>query len=146
MLRFLPALAAALLISPTHAQTQAREPWVRATVAQQKASGLFVQLRSTKGATLLGASSPVAGRVEIHEMKMDGDTMRMRQIEQLALPAGQAVELKPGGTHLMLLDLKQALKPDTQIPLTLQLRGADGKTESLTLQAPVRALGATHSH
>lgn len=143
MRRLLPVLAA-LLVTQAQAQTQAQQPWVRATVAQQKASGLFVQLKSPQGATLLGASSPVAGRVELHEMKMDGDMMRMRQIEQLALPAGKTVELKPGGTHLMLQDLKQVLQPGSQIPVTLQLRGADGKTESLTLQAPVRALGATH--
>lgn len=121
------------------AQTQASEVWARATVTHQKSGGVFLSLRSEQGARLLGARSPLAGRVEIHEMRMEGDTMRMRALEHLELPAGQVVALKPGGLHLMLLELKEPLKGGAKLPLTLLLQGKDGKPETLELQVPVQA-------
>ncbi len=143
----LTALLAPLAAS---AQTTVKDAWARGTVAQQKATGLFVTLTSKSGGTLLSASSPVAGVVEIHEMKMEGNVMRMRALSSgLPLPAGQAVELKPGGYHVMLLDLKQALKDGDAVPVTLVVQGADGKREQLEIQAPVRALGGMqgqHKH
>ncbi|MFO0121427.1 MAG: copper chaperone PCu(A)C, partial [Inhella sp.] len=80
---------------------------------------------------------------------MVGDVMKMRQIPALALPAGQAVALKPGGYHLMLIGLKQALKPGDTVPVSLVIERQDGQRETLNLQAPVRALGAApakHGH
>ena len=90
------------------AQTTVAEPWIRGTVAQQKATGMFASITSAQGGRLVGASSPVAGVVEIHEMAMEGDVMKMRALANgLDLPAGKAVALKPGGYHVMLMDLKQ---------------------------------------
>lgn len=125
------------------AQTKVTDPWVRGTVAQQKASGAFMQITSAQGGKLLSVSSPVAGVAEIHEMAMEGTTMRMRAVPLVELPAGQTVELKPGGYHVMLLDLKQQLKAGESVPLTLVVEGKDGKRETLEVKAPVRALGAT---
>jgi copper(I)-binding protein len=80
----------------------------------------------------------VAGVVEVHEMKMDGDVMKMRALESgLALPAGKAVELKPGGYHVMLMDLKLPLKKDTTIPLTLTFKDAKGVQSTQELKVPV---------
>jgi periplasmic copper chaperone A len=76
----------------------------------------------------------------VHEMAMEGNTMRMRALPSLALPAGQAVELKPGGYHVMLMDLKQTLNAGDMVPLSLVIEGKDGKRETLQVQAPVRAL------
>ncbi len=136
-------LSAALGLPAARAQTTATDPWVRGTVAQQKATGLFVTLTSASGGRLVSASSPVAGAVEIHEMKMEGDTMRMRALTQgLELPAGQPVQLKPGGYHVMLMDLKQPLSAGQSVPLTLVIEGPKGQRETLTIQAPVRALNA----
>ena len=148
------ALTASLLMtlaaSTAFAQTTATDPWVRGTVAQQKASGLFVQLTSAQGGRLVSASSPLASSVEIHEMAMDGNVMTMRALpEGLLLPAGKPVALKPGGVHLMLMGLKQALKAGDTVPVTLVIEGADRKRESLEIKAPVRALGAAapdHKH
>jgi len=128
------------------AQTTVKDPWVRATVAQQKATGLFAQLTSATGGKLVAASSPVAGVVEIHEMKMEGDTMRMRAIAALDLPAGKAVDLKPGGYHVMLMDLKQQVKPGDTVAVTLVIEGAGGKRESVEVKAPVRPLGGKDDH
>jgi copper(I)-binding protein len=119
------------------------QPWVRGTVQGQKASGAFMQLKSAEGATLVGAQSPVAGVVEIHEMRMESNVMRMRAIPKLDLPAGQAVELKPGGYHVMLMDLKQPLKKGDTVPITLKLQGKDGKPQEVEVKAEVRDLAAS---
>jgi len=113
--------------------------WARATVQGQKSSGAFVKLTAREALQLVGAASPVAGVVEIHEMKMEGDVMRMRAISALTLPAGQAVELKPGGYHVMLMDLRAPLAPNTQIPLTLRFKDAKGAESRLELSVPVSA-------
>jgi periplasmic copper chaperone A len=137
------ALASLLLFAvfAATAQPVVTEAWVRSTVAQQRATGLFAQITHPKGARLVGVSSPLAGVVEIHEMAMDGDVMRMRQIAALDLPAGQRVALRPGGFHVMLMDLKQQLKPGETVPITLVFEGADKKRETLQIKAPVKATG-----
>ena len=141
------AAALCALAGSVWAQTTVKDAWVRGTVAQQKASGAFMQITSTSGGKLLEVSSPVAGVAEIHEMAMQGDMMRMRAVPALELPAGKAVELKPGGYHLMLMDLKQQLKAGDSVPLTLVVEGKDGKRETLNIKAAVRALGdSAHKH
>jgi hypothetical protein len=143
-----PALVLALSSTLAVAQVSVKDPWVRGTVAQQKASGAFMQITSAAGGRLVGASSPVAGVVEIHEMAMDGNVMKMRAIPGLVLPAGKAVELKPGGYHVMLMDLKQALQPGQTVPITLVVEAAGGQRETVQVAAPVRALnqGAAPMH
>ncbi|MBL8351432.1 MAG: copper chaperone PCu(A)C [Burkholderiaceae bacterium] len=127
---------------PALAQTTVKDPWVRGTVAEQKATGAFMQITSSSGGRLVSASSPAAGVVEIHEMAMDGNTMKMRAIPGLDLPAGKAVELKPGGYHVMLMDLRTPLAAGASVDLTLVVEGKDGKKESIALKAPVRSLAA----
>ena len=140
--QFLLPTALALLAQAALAQTTVKDPWVRSTVAEQKATGAFMQITSASGGRLVSASSPAAGVVEIHEMAMDGNTMRMRAVPALDLPAGKAVELKPGGYHVMLMDLKAPLTAGASVDLNLVVEGKDGKRETLALKAPVRALGA----
>lgn len=117
-----------------------KDPWVRATVAQQKATGAFMHLTAKSDSKLVEAKSPVAGVVEIHEMAMDNNVMKMRQIPGLALPAGKTVELKPGGYHVMLLDLKAQVKEGDTVPVTLVFEGKDGKRESVEIKAPAKPL------
>jgi len=139
-------LLAALGAFGVQAQTTVKDPWVRGTVAGQKATGMFAQITSTAGGKLVSASSPVAGVVEVHEMVMDGNVMKMRAITGLELPAGKAVELKPGGYHVMMMDLKQELKAGESVPVTLVIEGAGGKRESVEVKAPVKALTDSSSH
>ena len=139
-LRTIALLAAATLALPAWPQTTVKDPWIRGTVAQQKATGLFAQITSAAGGKLVSVSSPVAGVVEIHEMAMDGNVMKMRAVAGLDLPAGRAVELKPGGYHVMLLDLKRQLKDGETVPVTLTIEGRDGKKESIEIKAPVKPL------
>ncbi len=126
------------------APIKAEGAWVRASVQGQSGTGGFMRLTASEPLTLVGVQTPAARVAEIHEMKMEGDVMRMRPISELALPAGRAVELRPGGFHLMLSDLKAPLKDGTQVPLTLVLRDAKGAERRLGLQVPValRAPGA----
>jgi copper(I)-binding protein len=142
MIRILLAAAALAASSAALAQTAVTDAWVRGTVSGQKATGAFMQLKSAAGAALVSAASPVAGVVEIHEMRMEGDVMRMRAIPKLDLPPNRTVELKPGGYHVMLMDLKQPLRKGEVVPITLRVQGADGKTETLEVKAEVRDLTA----
>jgi len=137
------AAGLALLAGAAMAQTTVKDPWVRGTVAQQKATGMFAQITSASGGRLVSASSPVAGIVEIHEMVIESNVMKMRALANgLELPAGKPVDLKPGGYHVMLMDLKQPVKAGETVPVTLVVEGRDGKKETIELKAPVRALGA----
>jgi copper(I)-binding protein len=146
MFRIRMAALAALsgLAFAAQAQTTVKDPWVRGTVSGQKATGMFGQVSSVAGGKLVSASSPVAGIVEIHEMSMDGTTMKMRAVPFLPLPAGQAVDLKPGGYHLMLMELKQPLKAGETVPVTLVVEGTGGKRESVEVKAAVRAPADSH--
>jgi copper(I)-binding protein len=136
-------LAAALCgaFGAAHAATTVADAWVRGTVPQQQASGAFMRITSAEGGKLVAVSSPVAATVEVHEMKMDGGVMKMGAVPSLELPAGKAVELKPGGYHVMLMGLKQQLKAGDSVPLTLTIEGQGGRKETLQVSAPVKALG-----
>lgn len=134
--------ACALLVSAAFAQTTVTQPWVRSTVAQQKASAAFMQITSASGGRLVSATSPVAGVVEIHEMAMEGTTMKMRAVAGIDLPAGKPVALTPGGYHVMLMDLKSPLKAGETLDLTLVVEGRDGKRETIAVKAPIKSAGA----
>ena len=132
-------LAAALFLTlPAAAQVTVTDPWVRGTVAGQMATGAFMQLKSAKDARLVEARSPVAGVVEIHEMALVDNIMRMRAVPALDLPAGRAVELKPGGYHVMLMDLKQQVKEGDVVPVSLVIESG-GRRETIEVKASVRA-------
>lgn len=132
-------LASVLLASfAAQAQVKVDDPWVRATVAPQKATGAFMQLTSAKAVKVVAASSPLAAMVEIHEMKMDDGVMKMRAVDALPLPAGQAVALKPGSYHVMLMGLKAPIKAGETVPLTLTVEGEDKQRTAVEIKAVAR--------
>lgn len=135
------ALILALGSASLYAQSvDVRNAWVRGTVPGQRGTGAFMSLTAQETTRLVGVDSPVAGVAEVHEMKMEGDVMKMRPLPLLELPAGKTVELKPGSYHLMLMDLKQTLPKDTSVPLVLHFRNAQGVQSRLELSVPVRTL------
>ena len=137
------ALSGSLPTSVVHAQeVTIREPWVRGTVHGQKTTGAFMQLTANEPASLTAVESPVAGSVEIHAMKLENDIMKMRPVSKLDLPAGKAVELEPGGYHVMLMDLKQPLKKGEAIPIVLRFEDRDKKVRIIEINAEVRELAA----
>ena len=146
------ALSASSVSVVSAADLDIKSPWVRGTVAGQKATGAFMELTSASGVAIVGASSPVANVTEIHEMKMDGGVMKMRAIPRLDVAAGKPVSLAPGGYHVMLMDLKQQLKKGDVVPLTLQIENKDKKVETIEIKAEVRELttaapaAAEHKH
>lgn len=122
------------------------DPWVRATVSGQKVAGAYMEIVSQRDAALVAAASPVAGVVEIHTMKMEGDVMRMRAVERIVLPAGKPVQLAPGGYHVMLMDLKQELKPGSTVPITLTIAVEGKERATVQVTAPVREGPGHHHH
>lgn len=97
-------------------------PWARATPAGAKVAGGYVRVTNTGAEPdrLLRASATIAGRGEVHEMSNQDGVMRMRELETgIEIKPGQSVELKPGGLHLMFMDLKSGLKEGDTVPGTL---------------------------
>ena len=134
-------LAATFTCSAVWAQAPAavkvEGAWARASVQGQKGTGAFMQLTAPQGARLVGAHSRAAGVAEVHEMKMEGDVMKMRAVPALELPPGKTVELRPGGYHVMLMDLKAPLMKGSSVPLTLVFQDAKGTESRLDLSLPV---------
>jgi periplasmic copper chaperone A len=114
------------------------DAYTRATVPGQQVAGGFMKIEN-KGATdqLISASSPVAGEVQLHEMAMDGNVMKMRQVKDIAIPAGGAVELKPGGLHLMFMNIKAPLTAGETVPVKLKF----AKAGDVEVKMPVNAMG-----
>ena len=115
---------------------QIENAYTRSTVPGQMAAGGFMKIEN-KGALdqLISASSPVAGEVQLHEMAMEGNVMKMRQVKEVVVPAGGAVELKPGGMHLMFINIKAPLTAGETVPVKL-------KAGEVEVKMPVNAMGA----
>ena len=141
-------LATALLL-PLAARAQGaitlEAPWTRAAGQGGQGAG-FVTIRNAGAADrLLSASTPAAGRTELHTMLRDGDIMRMRQVDAIAVPANGAVTLAPGGLHIMLIGLTRPLAVGESVPLTLVFERAGTVTLNLAVQ-PAGARAPAHAH
>ena len=136
------ALAGLCASAAFAADLEVANPWVRGTVAAQKATGAFMQLSSKGGVSLVGVESPAANIVELHEMVMADNVMKMRAMPRLEVKPGQPLELKPGSYHVMLIDLKKPLAKGEIVPITLKVEGKDNKVESVEVKAEVRDLTA----
>jgi hypothetical protein len=115
--------------------------WMRATAPGQEVAGAFMNITSTDNAKLVGVSSPVAGKLELHSMSMDKGVMEMRQLKTIDLPKGKTVQLAPGGLHVMLFDLKHPMKQGETVPMTLDIVTADQHHESIKVEVMVKDLG-----
>jgi copper(I)-binding protein len=144
MLRIIVSLVMLAASGAAWAQVQVKDAWARPALQGQDATGAFMTLTAVEGARLVGAGSPVAGIVEIHEMTLDNNVMKMRQVAGIDLPPGRAVQLAPGGYHVMLMDLKRPLAVGEKIPLDLRIEQRDKRlvTQRVEVQVAVRAPGA----
>jgi len=140
-MRFLAALCAAACML-AHGEVTVKDAWVRGTVPAQTTTGAFMTITSTTEAKLVGAASPVAKMVEIHESMMHGSTAHMQEVAAVALPAGKAVSLKPGGHHVMLMGVDKPLKPGDTVPITLTIE-EKGKRSKVEVKATVRPIGGS---
>lgn len=112
--------------------------YTRATVPGQQVAGGFMKIEN-KGAAdqLVSASSSAAGEVQLHEMSMEGNVMKMRQVKDIAVPASGVVELKPGGLHLMFMNIKAPLTAGQTVPVKLKF----AKAGEVEVKVPVNAMG-----
>ena len=115
--------------------------WVRPTVGEQDATGAYLTITSQEALTLVGVATPAADISEVHEMKMDGDIMRMRMAERIEIKPGEPLELKPGGYHLMLMALTGPVEVGQEIELSLQFEKPDGSK----LEMPVKAVAGQNA-
>ena len=139
-----PKLFASLVLAASslaHAEVSVKDAWVRGTVPAQTTTGAFMTITSTAEARLLAVASPVAKMVELHESSMHGNMAHMQEVAAVALPAGKAVQLKPGGHHVMLMGLSKPLKAGETVPLTLTVE-EKGKRSTIEVKAAVRPIGS----
>jgi copper(I)-binding protein len=133
------------MVATAQAQTakvgsvQIENAYTRATVPGQQVAGGFMKIENKGSADqLVSASSPVASEVQLHEMAMEGNVMRMRQVKEIPVPAGGAVELKPGGLHLMFINIKAPLTAGETVPVKLKF----AKAGEVEVKMPVNAMGS----
>lgn len=131
-----------------HGGISVQNAWVRPTVGEQDATGAYLTISSTEPMALVGVATPAAEIAEVHEMKMDGDIMRMRMAERIDIQPGEPLELKPGGYHVMLMALTAPVEAGQEIELSLQFEKVDGSK----IEIPVKAVasqnagGTDHQH
>lgn len=118
-----------------------KNAWVRPTVGEQDATGAYLSIVPSEPMALVGVASPAAEIAEVHEMKMEGDVMRMRMAPRIEIKAGETLELKPGGYHVMLMALTAPVTSGQEVELSLQFEKADGSR----LEIPVKAVAAQHA-
>ena len=121
------ALFLSLLLSfPALAQVDVEQPWTRATAPGATVAGGYMVIRNKGGAPdrLVSASSPAAARVELHVHMHEGGMMKMREVPGYEVPAKGSFELKPGGAHLMFVDIKRPFKEGEKIPVKLKFEKA----------------------
>jgi copper(I)-binding protein len=124
-------LSLALIATPALAQISVEQPWIRATAPGSKIAAGYMVMRNAGAADrLIGAASTSAERVEMHTTVRDGDIARMREVKAYSLPARGQFELKPGGGHLMFVNIKAPFKEGDKVPVVLRFEKAgEVKTE-----------------
>jgi copper(I)-binding protein len=125
-MRFWVGMVLLAFASVTFAQVEIERPWIRATAPGVKIAAGYMTIRnkSAQPDRLIGGSSSVAAKLETHTHIKDGEILRMREVKGYDIPAKGSFELKPGGAHLMLVDLKQPLKEGDTVPVTLKFERA----------------------
>ena len=113
--------------------------YVRATAPGQPAAGAFMKIENGAAADqLVSASSPAAGEVQLHQMSMEGNVMKMGQVKDIAVPANGSVDLKPGGYHIMLMNIKAPLKVGETVPVKLKF----AKAGEVEVKLPINAVSS----
>jgi copper(I)-binding protein len=138
--KLLTCLVCTSTMSLGHGEVLVKDPWVRATVVQQRATGAFMELTSTDAVRVVEVRSPAAKIVELHQMLIENNVMKMQAVPALELTPGKAVELKPGGYHVMLVDLVKPLAAGDHVMLTFFVEGKDKKRSQVDVNAVVRTM------
>lgn len=141
MMRLAIFVVGTLLSLSVQAQVRIEKPWTRASAPGAQVAGGYMTIRNQAGAKdrLVAASSPVSARVELHVHVNKDGVMQMREVPGYDVPARGAFELKPGGAHLMFIDLKRPLKEGETVPVTLNFE----KAGEVRAEFQVGGLGAS---
>lgn len=150
-LKALLAASALCIAAQASAQTVITDAWVRATVPGQPSTGAFMTVTASTDSKLIGAQSPAAKTVQIHQSSLTNDVMSMKEVAAVELPAGKPVAMDSNSYHVMLIDLVSQVKEGDQVPISLTVEDAAGTKQTLEVQATARALtapdhGAMHDH
>ncbi len=140
------ALFAARVNAGADNAVQVSDAWVRETVPGQSIGAAYMRIRSTQRVELVRVHSGAARSAEIHQMSMENGLMKMRELKSVGIDAGREVALEPGGTHIMLVDMKRPLRPGEEVTLKLHFRRLDGSAFAMTVRAPVKSLAAEAAH
>jgi copper(I)-binding protein len=133
-------LASVALAVSAHAEVTATNAWVRGMVPGQKSTAAYLTLKSSEDAKVVSVATPAAAKAQLHASMIMSGVARMEGLDALALPAGKAVELKPGAQHVMLMDMPRPLHPGDTVPLVLTIVDAKGKRSTLDVKAVVRGI------
>lgn len=133
--------------SPAKTEVKVFDAWARTTVPGASVSAAYMHIKSARPMKLVKAESPVAGMTEIHQMSMKDGVMNMSAVDAVDIPAGKLVDLRPGGLHVMLMQLKQPIKKGDEIPLKLTFEDAAKKTIVLDVKAKAQEKDSgSHKH
>lgn len=138
-MRWLSVFVLALLPAAARAEVTASNAWIRAMAPGQKSAAAYVTLKSSDDAKVVGVSSP-AGKAQLHTSMIMSGVAHMHGLDALALPAGKAVELKPGGEHVMLMEVARPLRAGDSVPLAVTVVDSKGKRSTLEVKAVVRPI------
>ena len=144
-------LAAFLAVISRQATSQDAAPtithaWVKTTVPGSRVSAAYMSIKSAKPLKLVKAETPVAGLAEIHNMSMKDGVMEMKAMDVVEIPANKSVEFKPGGLHVMLMNVAKPIKPGDKVPLVLTFEGPDKKPVVVKLDVTAQDKSATAHH
>ena len=143
-MRYVLGLLLLVVSASASSQVEIKDPWSRATPpgASVAAGYMTIENASPSNDRLIGASSPIAQRVELHTMEMKGDVMRMREVKDYPLPVKGGIRLAPNGAHLMLVNIKRPLKEGERVPLVLRFE----KAGEVKTELAVQGMGAMKPH
>ncbi|HUP97156.1 MAG TPA: copper chaperone PCu(A)C [Usitatibacter sp.] len=144
MQRYMRILFSSVVVAAStfaRAEVTAKDAWVRGTVPAQKVTAGYVTLTSTEDVKVVGVTSPIAKKAEIHASMMMGGVNHMHSVDAIPLPAGKPVELKPGAQHVMLMELNRHLVTGETVPIVFTVEGKDGKRTQVEVKAQVRPIG-----
>jgi periplasmic copper chaperone A len=144
----LPLLVAfPVAVAAQAAPAKVERAWARAIVQGQDSTGAYMSMSAAEPLTLVGAATPAAAIVEIHQMKMEGDVMKMRAVDSLPLKPGVPLLFAPNGYHFMLMDLKAPFRAGSSVRMTLRFRDVKGTVRTQDVTVPVSmAPPSGHTH
>ncbi|WP_334186795.1 copper chaperone PCu(A)C [Noviherbaspirillum sp.] len=128
------------LATSTLADVIVQDAWARATVPGQPVGAIYMKISSRVQTTLAHAETDVAKEVQVHNMHLHDDVMKMREQGQIDIPAGKLIDLAPGGTHLMMLGLKRQLTAGEDVAVKLTFIDAKKVESTTVIHVPVRPL------